>query len=1425
MSQDINFANLLPFSKAKTQKESTPGLTNDGDLVIYWDNLPKITLEDAADWVITNRVTVADFTVEYRKYDGTWRTVNVTSQYDSQNGGVIVHQLRYGYITSLVTGGVIDWTEARLAPDMGTRDLPAGTCTVDPGGTTPENYLIAQWVNVSPSHVQTIVATILTLNADTAFDPVIKGQTYPTTYHRINCISKIVEDGSAVITLFLGRPEYCLQGFKTWLTQRREDITYHWNVPKTLAQKVLDAEKGVGKTALASYNQSQGLVDIVVTTKDFTGYSLIGLRLRENCDSNLYKDFYWGVSDPSVYTLPAGSSITSGDTYEMVVDNQQDGTYDVGIIFHHTKLRTYPTRSHITSTLDTIYEYKQWGAPGDTYMTNIDNPPQGYVYEQNFTPRDDCTRDIVLTTDLSKEQIIPFEELRSAFKSGDGILYKNARTIPDLPDVTGTGVYQFQLSINRDGTYDGTEIYRKGNTSGIVSFDSNDSLLKTEESTIYKSSPSMIVKPAEAVQGEIIDVHNSITEEGLYDGGVITRTSVSDTFRTKARRSGFKQSDGIIYVNGSTIPNIPDVFGSGVYVLNVDENQDGTYNSHLMYTAGSNSGIVSFASQNAVLQEEDSIIYKDVPGKVDAQSFSIGAVYGARNSITEDGTYDATLTYTQSKPGVYEFTSQHTPIFEEITQLYKNNLTPIGNAPSGQGKIYAVRQSMNVDGTYDGASTCGDFGSGLTIAFPSMQSKLLYHDDNLYFHSANKLSAPNDAVGLIYVASNSIQEDGTYDGTIEARASISDIFSIKTRRSGFKQSDGIIYVNGSTIPNIPDVSGSGVYVLNVDENQDGTYNSRLMYTAGSNAGIVSFASQNAVLQEEDSIIYKDAQNKADAASPSIGAVYSARNSITEDGTYDASLVYTQSKPGLYEFTSQHTPIFEEITQLYKNNLTPIGGASSVQGKIYAVRQSMNVDGTYDGASTCRDFGSGLTIAFPSMQSKLLYHDDNLYFHSANKLFAPNDAVGLIYVASNSIQEDGTYDGTIEARASISDIVSIKTRRSGFKQSDGILYRNSATIPDLPDVTGSGIYTLSLNENQDGTYDGNILYTAGTATGLVGFASQNAILQDEDRVIYKDANAKIDADAASIGNVYRAHNTITEDGTYDATLIYEQNKSGNKEFLSEHTLLMDETSRLYKNHPTSLGDAPAAVVGAIYSVRQSMNIDGTYDGMTVCRNFGTGANTLFPNVRADLLYRNERIYFHSPNVINADNDSIGTIYTADNTFLEDGSYSGNLVATASVPHELYISWGTHNGNAGRFLYGNQRTFPSAALTGLSTMYNNSVSPSRNTDGTYDVVIDITPTQSSTSSGDWDNKKYRWRTWSDEGVKRGDPGIYVENYIFNTTSLDTARKFLDDIVSDGPPKTTDDNHVNLKGTAIHWKTGNRWQAVRFRKTDLSWRPNEE
>ena len=1179
MSQDINFANLLPFSKAKTQKESTPGLTNDGDLVIYWDNLPKITLEDAADWVITNRVTVADFTVEYRKYDGTWRTVSVTSQYDPQKGGVIVHQLRYGYITSLVTGGAIDWTEARLAPDMGTRDLPAGTCTVDPGGTTQENYLVAQWVNVSPSHVQTIVATILALNADTAFNPVIKGQTYPTTYHRINCISKIVEDGSAVITLFLGRPEYCLQGFKTWLTQRREDITYHWNVPKTLAQAVLDAEKGVGKTALASYNQSQGLVDIVVTTKDFTGYSLLGLRLRENCDSNLYKDFYWGVSNPSVYTLPAGSSITSGDTYEMVVDNQQDGTYDVGIIFHHTKLRTYPTRSHITSTLDTIYEYKQWGAPGATYMTDIDNPPQGYVYEQSFTPREDCTRDITLVTDLSKEHIIPFEELRSAFKSGDGILYKNSRTIPDLPDVTGTGVYQFQLSINRDGTYDGTEIYRKGNTSGMATFDSNDSLLKTEESTIYKSFPSMIVKPAEAVQGEIIDVHNSITEEGLYDGGVITRTSVSDTFRMKARRSGFKQSDGIIYMNGSTIPNIPDVSGSGVYVLNVDENQDGTYNSHLMYTAGSN------------------------------------------------------------------------------------------------------------------------------------------------------------------------------------------------------------------------------------------------------AGIVSFASQNAVLQEEDSIIYKDAQNKVDAASSSIGAVYGARNSITEDGTYDASLVYTQSKPGLYEFTSQHTPIFEEITQLYKNNLTPIGGASSAQGKIYAVRQSMNVDGTYDGASTCRDFGSGLTIAFPSMQSKLLYHDDNLYFHSANRLSAPNDAVGLIYVASNSIQEDGTYDGTIEARASISDIVSIKTRRSGFKQSDGILYRNSATIPNLPDVTGSGIYTLSLNENQDGTYDGNILYTAGTATGLIGFASQNAILQDEDRVIYKDANAKIDADAASVGNVYRAHNTITEDGTYDATLIYEQNKSGNKEFLSEHTLLMDETSRLYKNYPTSLGDAPAAVAGKIYSVRQSMNIDGTYDGMTVCRSFGNGANTLFPNVRADLLYRDERIYFHSPSVINADDDSIGTIYTADNTFLEDGSYSGNLVATASVPHELYISWGTHNGNAGRFLYGNQRTFPSAALTGLSTMYNNSVSPSRNTDGTYDVVIDITPTPSSTSAGDWDNKKYRWRTWSDSGVKKGDSGMYVENYIYNTTSLDTARKFLDDIVDDGPPHTTDDDHVNLPGTAIHWKTGNRWQAVRFRKTDLSWRPNEE
>ena len=234
----------------------------------------------------------------------------------------IVQVLRRGYITSLVTASVLDWSEARLENG---KDLPAGTNATNPGGTTTENYVLVKWPNVSPDHVRTIVASINAL-APASFNPTIRSQSYGTGFHRIYTTHEIEDDGSATIILLLASPEYRLTGFRSWFGGDQEEITYLWNVPKELAQAVIDAGKGVGKSIIPSYSSQSGLVDLVIYSRELLGRSLLGVLTESNCDSYTMSSFYMGTYYPALYVIP--QSTDPGFSYRKRIGDNADTAQD-----------------------------------------------------------------------------------------------------------------------------------------------------------------------------------------------------------------------------------------------------------------------------------------------------------------------------------------------------------------------------------------------------------------------------------------------------------------------------------------------------------------------------------------------------------------------------------------------------------------------------------------------------------------------------------------------------------------------------------------------------------------------------------------------------------------------------------------------------------------------------------------------------------------------------------------------------------------------------------------------------------------------------------------------------------------------------------------------------------------------------------------
>jgi len=312
----------------------------------------------------------------------------------------------------------------------------------------------------------------------------------------------------------------------------------------------------------------------------------------------------------------------------------------------------------------------------------------------------------------------------------------------------------------------------------------------------------------------------------------------------------------------------------------------------------------------------------------------------------------------------------------------------------------------------------------------------------------------------------------------------------------------------------------------------------------------------------------------------------------------------------------------------------------------------------------------------------------LYKSWPSIIVAPAATGSGIYRVQQSMQDDGTYDGVLvyECGASTGS-VEFGSLSTLFRSGSTILYKSWGSPVTAPVATGSGIYRVQQSLQDDGTYDAMLVYEFGTAQGKAPFASLRSVTRKGSTILYRSWPTIIQAPEASGSGIYRVQQSLQDDGTYDAALLYECGSGGlTHEFRSLGAFTRLGSTVLYKSWPSPIL-APDAGQGGVYRAQQSLNDDGSYDGALVYEADSEQQVTI-TSLKAKLKSRTTSLYSNRSSAVSSNGSAVqGIIYSASSRINENGLYDAQSDTEQNEPAAIFKAWSTTNGACYQYVYKN------------------------------------------------------------------------------------------------------------------------------------------
>jgi len=640
--------------------------------------------------------TVTDPITEGEIHNGVWRQAFVRRLKLRDGNYYIVQTLRKGYITKLVSGATVDYSEVRLD---NSRHFPGD------GVSAQEDYAILRWPNVSPDDRQSIVDSLNALNADT-FQPRIRGEALGSDWHRILATSAIENDGSATVTMLLARPEYSLETYERSGTAQHEDVSNQWNVPKTLAQGIIDAWEAPGRSARASYGQD-GLVNIILSEKVDQPDIHEDIITFRNCDRYRETDYYWGVSDPDLYSVP--DTTDAGVTIEKLVNERGDNTYTIVI---HKTTRNYRNYDDVLVTNTPLIEVEETQQLGVTSESpeDISVDEDGKIKRQRIAYRDDCSKDITTTIESAQNRVEAQRVSRNALTFVETVDDELNRSSPAAAASASQGVIE---TVDVEITPHALRNVRKRTITSrehvIPSHTSRDSAnasRSTNAALNERDNPTN----ASASQGQVIEHSTTKNEDGTFniridatvskEHGIDEHRSENSAARKEETEVELNDRDAPVTadtnrINGKAGGNDSNPEDANIVIVDSAKNLDGTYNKTTRTITPKTQNIINYQAVKTKTYTGTRSIYRNA-----TTAPTLGDNYGelryVRNAVDNYDGEKTVLTYTDDDAGdgIWELAPGEYCVYSVITRTLQQE-----GGSLRQWKVVEIQVRINYHGT------------------------------------------------------------------------------------------------------------------------------------------------------------------------------------------------------------------------------------------------------------------------------------------------------------------------------------------------------------------------------------------------------------------------------------------------------------------------------------------------------------------------------------------------------------------------------------------------------------------------------------------------------------------------------------------------------------------------------------------------------
>lgn len=262
----------------------------------------------------TAQAYVTDPMVNQQKFSGRWRLASVSYNRDRKGW---LEVLRKGFADAL------DWTEAILAGGQRLQES--------------ESYALVTFRNLNPRKVQDMLDGLYS-GTGTIDNAVVEGHTYAGTWNVIWAKPREADDGSGIIDVLIGLPQYTLITYEDAGTVTERKSVYCFNVPKRLAQALADTyrEDEIASAASASYSSDRGTVDMIFRWRVTRTYTILNRISEKGCMFEEFTDHYSGYTADEVAAFDPGTRSQGWQFFVSQPSQTGDGLFSFYVVRRHS---------------------------------------------------------------------------------------------------------------------------------------------------------------------------------------------------------------------------------------------------------------------------------------------------------------------------------------------------------------------------------------------------------------------------------------------------------------------------------------------------------------------------------------------------------------------------------------------------------------------------------------------------------------------------------------------------------------------------------------------------------------------------------------------------------------------------------------------------------------------------------------------------------------------------------------------------------------------------------------------------------------------------------------------------------------------------------------------------------------------------------